>query len=77
MRVASLIVSREPSTEGPCPGVGWPSLPRCATCGERIGVYEPAVWMIGQLAHATSQAASPELTAAHDTAFHADCYIGP
>jgi hypothetical protein len=46
----------------------------CVVCGDRIGVYEPAVWVIGSTPHATSRAADPELTATHDTAFHAGCY---
>jgi hypothetical protein len=50
------------------------SVPQCAVCGERIGVYEPAVWVIGTAVHATSQAADPELTALHDRAFHPGCY---
>jgi len=47
---------------------------RCEVCGDRIGVYEPAVWVIGGVAHATSQAADPGFTATHELAFHADCY---
>jgi hypothetical protein len=51
--------------------------PRCVACGERIGVYEPAVWVIGSIARASSQAADPGLAAAYDRAFHADCYTAP
>jgi hypothetical protein len=48
----------------------------CSVCGERIGVYEPAVWLNCEVARATSQAADPEFTATHELAFHADCYRG-
>jgi hypothetical protein len=48
--------------------------PHCAVCGDRIGVYEPAIWMLGEATHATSWAASPELATAHDAAFHVGCY---
>lgn len=59
------------------PGPGGRRPPaRCEVCGERIGVYEPAVWVIGGVAHETSQAADPEFTAARELAFHAECYAG-
>jgi hypothetical protein len=59
------------------PGSGGRQPPvRCRACGDRIGVYEPAVWVIGGVGQTTSQAADPEVTAAHELAFHADCYPG-
>jgi hypothetical protein len=45
-------------------------------CGERIGVYEPAVWVIDGSVRTTSRAADPDVSAAHDRAFHAACYTG-
>jgi hypothetical protein len=51
-----------------------PAHPRCSVCGDRIGVYEPAVFLVGGAAHRTSRAAEPELTAAPEAVFHDDCY---
>jgi hypothetical protein len=49
---------------------------RCVTCGEVIGVYEPAVWVIDGRVRTTSRAADPNVSAEHDCAFHAGCYVG-
>jgi hypothetical protein len=49
--------------------------PRCAGCAERIGVYEPAVWLTGPVPRISSRAADPELAAeAAGRAFHVACY---
>lgn len=50
--------------------------PRCVACGDLIGVYEPGVWVIGEIAHTTSRAADPELTSASGPAFHQGCFHG-
>jgi len=49
--------------------------PRCKLCGDRVGVYEPAVYVIGMLVKRTSRAAEPQLDAIPGrVVFHADCY---
>jgi len=45
----------------------------CDHCGERIGVWEPAVFVAGE-AHATTQAATPHLVAEATEHYHRDCY---
>jgi hypothetical protein len=47
----------------------------CAVCAERVGVYEPAVFVVGSVVNRSSRAAAPELEEiAGHTAFHAACY---
>ena len=50
--------------------------PRCAACRDVIGVYEPLVHVLGDLAWRTSLAAEPAVTAAGGDLYHADCYEG-
>jgi len=47
---------------------------RCEYCDERIGVYEPMVELIGDLARLTSRAADPQSDAGGGRVFHATCY---
>ena len=51
--------------------------PRCAHCGDVIGVYERLVLVAGERAEQTSRAAQPSLSdGAPGLLFHAACY-GP
>ncbi|MDE3134676.1 MAG: hypothetical protein KGL15_11470 [Acidobacteriota bacterium] len=55
----------------------FPASPRCSRCHEVIGVYEPAVTMIGCIARRTSRAADPELSraaAAGAEQYHLACF---
>jgi hypothetical protein len=45
----------------------------CDHCGDRIGAWEPAVFVASQ-AHATTQAARPHLAAEATERYHRDCY---
>jgi hypothetical protein len=45
----------------------------CDQCGDRIGAWEPAVFLAGE-AHATTQAARPDLAAKATERYHRDCY---
>ena len=50
-------------------------LPRCTYCGGVIGVYEPAIQLIGDAAWTTSRAAQPDLlTGESEFVYHAVCY---
>jgi hypothetical protein len=66
-------MSSEPPGGGR-PPIGGGHGPRCATCGELIGVYEPAVWVVDGRVRTTSRAADPDVSAEHGRAFHAGCY---
>ena len=46
--------------------------PRCAACGEVIGVYEPLVHLVGGTAHTTSRAADPDIVRARPV-YHLAC----
>jgi hypothetical protein len=50
--------------------------PRCAHCGDVIGVYEPLLEVVGDaLERETSRAAEPDLSLAGGAAwYHAGCY---
>jgi hypothetical protein len=48
-------------------------LPRCAHCGDVIGVYEPLVMPVGRDVLQTSYAAQPDLPS-HGEYYHGDCY---
>ncbi len=50
--------------------------PRCAACGERIGVYEPIVNVTGTTVSRTSLAMrpAPHVTGLEPRLFHVDCY---
>jgi hypothetical protein len=48
--------------------------PRCAGCGDVIGVYEPVVHLVGQYVRKTSRAAEPEVCREGGLCYHSDCY---
>ena len=48
-------------------------LPRCAHCGDVIGVYEPMVMLTGSEALHTSYAAQPDLSP-HSDYYHGACH---
>jgi hypothetical protein len=50
--------------------------PRCVACRDIIGVYEPLVHVLGELAWHTSRAAEPEVVTADGELYHAECYQG-
>jgi hypothetical protein len=59
----------------PPPGVGAPEPLLCTLCRDRIGVYEPAVWIVGSQVLRTSRAAHPHLAATSGgSVFHAGCF---
>jgi hypothetical protein len=45
----------------------------CDRCRDRIGVWEPAIFVVSE-AHATTQAARPELATEASERYHRDCY---
>jgi hypothetical protein len=47
---------------------------RCAVCRDVIGVYEPLVHVLEDLAWRTSLAAEPGVASAGGEHYHADCY---
>jgi hypothetical protein len=47
---------------------------RCAVCRDVIGVYEPLVHVLEDLAWHTSLAAEPAVAMAAGEHYHADCY---
>jgi hypothetical protein len=49
-------------------------LPRCVTCEDVIGVYEPLVHIDRGLARRTSRAAEPGVTDSSGQCYHLDCY---
>jgi hypothetical protein len=48
--------------------------PRCAGCGDIIGVYEPLVHVTGGLTWRTSRAAEPTVANAGGMLYHPGCY---
>jgi hypothetical protein len=48
--------------------------PSCARCGEVIGVYEPLVEVLAELARHTSRAAEPEVCTTGGPCYHRACY---
>ena len=48
-------------------------LPRCAHCGDVIGVYEPMVMLTGSEALHTSYAGQPDLSL-HSDYYHGACH---
>lgn len=49
--------------------------PRCSYCGGVIGVYEPAVQVLGRTVRTTSRAAEADLSASRPgRLYHAVCY---
>jgi hypothetical protein len=52
-------------------------LPRCARCGEVIGVYERLVEVVAGRARRTSRAADPLACRTGEACFHARCYQHP
>jgi hypothetical protein len=56
-------------------GTGSPeSVPRCALCGEPLGIYEPLIQLDGEKIIRTSRAARPDLPFFADSSFHAGCF---
>jgi len=56
-------------------GASMDQVPRCARCGDVIGVYEPVVVVEdGGAPHRSSYAAEPELARAHGKRYHRACY---
>jgi hypothetical protein len=51
-------------------------VPRCVTCGDVIGVYEPMVHVRAGVARRTSRAAEPHLCRSGEPCFHEGCYHG-
>ena len=49
-------------------------MPRCVTCEDVIGVYEPLVHIDRGLARRTSRAAEPGVTDSSGQCYHLDCY---
>lgn len=49
-------------------------LPRCVSCEDVIGVYEPLVYLDRGLARHTSRAAEPSVTDGSRHCYHLDCY---
>jgi hypothetical protein len=47
--------------------------PRCASCGDVIGVYEWLVCVIEGVARKTSRAAEPQLVSARGACYHVGC----
>jgi hypothetical protein len=48
--------------------------PNCARCGDVIGVYEPLVEVLGELARHTSRAAEPGVCTTGGACYHRACY---
>jgi hypothetical protein len=51
-----------------------PPVPRCARCGDVIGVYEPAVLVIDGAPRGTSLAAEPAAERGAGAWHHRDCF---
>ncbi len=67
---------REPAPERPG-ATPYPEVPRCAGCGDVIGVYEPAVCLTGDEARVTSRAAEPHVVERLGIpVFHRACWTG-
>lgn len=50
--------------------------PRCARCGDVIGVYEPLVLVRGESIRVTSRAAEPGVLGDDGVGYHAGCHEG-
>lgn len=50
------------------------ALPRCARCGDVIGVYDPLVHVAGETARGTSRAAEPDIATLAGRIYHDECY---
>lgn len=48
--------------------------PTCDRCGDLIGVYEPAVFVVSGDVRATSIAAQPDLVAGANERYHRACH---
>jgi hypothetical protein len=48
--------------------------PRCARCGDVIGVYERLVRVTGALARSSSRAAEPGICRSGGACYHFECY---
>jgi hypothetical protein len=51
-----------------------PPAPRCRSCGEAIGVYEPVVHVADSLVRRTSRGAEPEVCRGSGSCYHESCY---
>jgi len=63
-----------PDPEHPRLPVSSAERPRCVRCRDVIGVYEPLVHVLGDLAWHTSRAAEPGVVCAEGELYHAECY---
>lgn len=52
------------------------AVPTCVRCGDWIGVYEPAVIVLGDVCFVTSRAAEPDAVANATERYHRACYAG-
>lgn len=50
--------------------------PRCARCGDVMGVYEPLIHVADERVRRTSRAAEPDVCRADGVCYHASCYEG-
>jgi hypothetical protein len=48
--------------------------PRCHRCGETVGVYEPMVALVEDVACVSSRAAQPQLSDIATRCYHRACY---
>ena len=48
--------------------------PGCSLCGQQLGVYEPAIFVVDGVPHRSSRAAGAELAAAAELIYHPACY---
>jgi hypothetical protein len=65
---------RLPEPERPESPLSTGQRPRCVLCRDVIGVYEPLVHLLDDLAWRTSLAAEPGVATAGGELYHADCY---
>jgi hypothetical protein len=54
-----------------------PVVPRCVACDDVIGVYEPAIAVLGGVPRETSRAAEPWLPFGGAQCYHLGCYSSP
>lgn len=50
------------------------ALPRCTSCDDVIGVYEPLVHRCGEFVRRTSRAVEPGVVACEGECYHLGCY---
>jgi hypothetical protein len=54
-----------------------PAVPRCAVCDDVIGVYEPAIAVLGGVPREISRAAEPRFPFDGARCYHLGCYASP